>query len=355
MRKYDFFLLLGLFLLASSCGPDETVVTPVTPNPCPDETPLHDAILYAEYSNTAVSGPSLVFDPSISSSEINFATNPTVNTLADSRIELVYSGVTFKEQKRVYVIDEVISQRKGSTCWLVDDENTLTQTLSKELNIVLILDVSSSLGMNITEIKNSAKAMVTNILVSNPDANIGILKFSRGAVLESFTSSEATLHQFIDANSTFTDPNNGSTYELEGKMETALFESINEAIELLNSLSTDGGKGILTFTDGISNFQFDPQFQDEVEIMDALSTSNISHYTIGYEGNGNTVDRTILEGLAINGDFSFPKNTSELDDIFIRFSNSVAAVYDLRYNTNDALLESPIQHRFLFNTTLVSE
>lgn len=196
--------------------------------------------------------------------------------------------------------------------------------------------------------------MISNILKNNPNARIAVVKYSRGSVIEPFSSNESRLIQFITNNSTYFDMQNNTTYTLEGKSETALYESINVAIDLLKQSGADG-QGILTFTDGVSNFQVDPKFQDEVEVIDSLKKSNISHYTIGYEGNGNSVDKLILEKLAWNGNFSFPKDNSQLQDVFIRFSNSVAAVYDFKYNTNNGNLEKPKQQRFLFNTTVVSQ
>lgn len=321
-------------------------------DPCENDTPEHDTKLSAKYLNTSSAGPTLTIDPASSSSRINIANTPTILSLGNGRIDLLYSGVTFKEGKTVYIVDDVISQRKAD-CWIVDVENEMRFSLSKSLDIVLVLDVSSSLGTNINAVKTNAKKMVTDILNSNPDARIAIVKFSRGSVIQSFTSTASTLNQFIDNNSTFNDPSIGP-YQLEGRSETALYESINDAIVLLNNSGADG-TGILTFTDGVSNFQFDPQFQDELEVIDSLSSAGISHYTIGFEGNQNSVDESVLERLAVNGNFSFPQNLTELEEVFEKFSNSVAAVYDLYYNTNNALLENPVEYRFLFNTTIVSE
>lgn len=347
MRFFSLFLFSSLVVVGttSSCKQEG----------CVGETPRHNATLYANYSNPT-SGPELEVNEVISSEELNIGNTPIVSMLPEFRLELIYSGITFKEGNKVYTIDneEVSSQRKAGECWITDDENSFSLSLSKSLDIVLVLDVSSSLEANITEIKTSAKSVISNILDSNSEASIAVIKFSRGSVVENFSSSETDLHQFIDANSIFTDPSTGSMYQIEGKSETALYESINEAIQLLNTSGADG-RGILTFTDGVSNFQFDPQFQDEVEIIQAMESANVSHYTIGYVGNGNTIDRAILEELAINGNFSFPQDVSELQKVFITFSNSVAAVYDLRYETNNSPLESPIEYRLLFNTTVISE
>jgi len=95
-------------------------------------------------------------------------------------------------------------------------------------------------------------------------------------------------------------------------------------------------------------------FQDETEIVQFMSDSNIANYTIGFEGNQGSIDRVALENISVNGDFSFPKDIDELKEVFEQFSNNVAAVYDLEYNTNNAILEEDINLRFLFETTKIN-
>jgi hypothetical protein len=195
--------------------------------------------------------------------------------------------------------------------------------------------------------------MVSDILDNNPDARISVVKFSRGASFLPFSSNRDSLIQFINQNAVFLSPDIGS-YELEGRNETALYESIDLAIELLKS-SDARGKGILTFTDGVSNFQFDPLYQNPGPIIEKLNANQISSYTVGYEGNQGSVDRTALQSISINGNFSFISDISELSQVFVEFSNSVAAVYDLVYETNTAKLSEPIEYRFLFEMSLISE
>lgn len=325
---------------------------------CKDDTNvdlinLYDAVLYGIYDNPVGEDPLLSVDLASSSPEINIEFEPTI-TQENGRILFNYAGVTFRAGKKVYSIDDVVTQRMSDEdSWIIDDENFLSWTFSKSLDIVLILDVSSSLGANISNIKSNAAQVIGNMLGQNPDARVAVIKFSRGSVTYEFSSDEVALAEFINESTVFNSPDLGN-YELEGRAETALFESIHNAILLLNS-SDARGKGILTFTDGVSNFQFDPAFQSPTSVIAELSNSNIASYTIGFEGNQGSTDRTVLQNLAVNGDFSFPKNLTELNAIFIRFSNSVAAVYDLIYDTNNAKLDKAIEYRFLFNRTLVSE
>jgi Mg-chelatase subunit ChlD len=344
MKRINFhalaFVLLTITLPA--CKKDKT-----------DLLGAYDSVLYGLYHNPVGEDPYLEVDLVDSSPEINIEFQPTV-TQENGRILFNYAGVTFRQDKKVYVIDEVVTQRKsGENTWIIDDENFLSWTFSKSLDIVLVLDVSSSLGANISNIKSNASQVITNILNQNPDARVAVIKFSRGSVATQFSSNSTTLSQFIEQNTIFSSPDIGD-YELEGRAETALYETIHQAIQLLNN-SDARGKGILTFTDGVSNFQFDPAFQTSGAIIAELTSSGIASYTIGFEGNQGSVDRNILQNLAVNGDFSFPRNLSELNAIFIRFSNSVAAVYDLIYDTNNAKLDQAIEYRFLFNRTLVTE
>jgi len=317
-----------------------------------DDEPAYDAVLYADYTNPVGGQPSLLVDPTNSSTFINIEIDPTI-TEQNGRIMFNYSAVTFKEGNKVYRIDDIVTERNNIGNWLADDENTLSWTFSKSLDIVLVLDVSSSLGENITTIKDNAQLMLSNILDQNPDARISVVKFSRGNASIGFTSSKDELGQFISQNSSFDSPDIG-IYELEGRQETALYEAIDKAIELLTD-SDARGKGILTFTDGVSNFQFETEFQNPTSVIAQLTTLGIANYTVGYEGNQGSVDKDVLKSLAVNGDFSFPDNLTALNTVFERFSNNVAAVYDLIYDTNNAKFDGTNEFRFLFNTTLISE
>ena len=317
-----------------------------------DNTTNFDAVLFANYENPVGEQPTLSADLNMSTSFINIEEDPILSE-QNGRIFFNYSAVTFKENKDVYSIDEILTERKNSNDWIVDDENILSWTFSKSLDLILVLDVSSSLGGNIETVKENAKLFVSNILTNNSEAKVGIMKFSRGSVYKELSSDEIELHTFIDETSTFNSPDIGS-YEIEGRSETALFETVDNAINELNG-SGARGKGILTFTDGINNFWFDPVHFENTQVIDKLNNSNIANYTIGFDGNQGTVDKTSLENISINGDFSFPTNLDELNEVFEKFSNNVAAVYDLIYETNNSEFNGVQEYRFLFTTTLISQ
>jgi hypothetical protein len=318
-----------------------------TQNPINNNADKFQTKLFASYENPPGGNPSLVADMTLSSPEIHIEAEPVLSE-ANGRILFNYSAVTFKDGKTVYSIDSLITERKNHDVWIIDDENFLSWSFSKSLDIIMVLDVSSSLGENMQSVKDNMKEIVSNILEKNDEARVGILKFSRGSVYKELSSSIYELNAFIDENSTYDSPDIGS-YELEGRSETALYETVNNAVEILNN-SDAMGKGILTFTDGISNFQFDPQYFTADVLISKLEESSISNYTIGFEGNQGTVDKNSLQSIAINGDFSFPKNLTDLNTVFLRFSNNVASVYDLVYETNNSKFNGTQEYRFLFKT-----
>ncbi|MCB0644655.1 MAG: VWA domain-containing protein [Phaeodactylibacter sp.] len=311
-----------------------------------------DAELIAEYENFVGSDPTLNINLAASSDIINII-NPATVTEENGRIKINYPAVTFKDGKDVYRIEEIRTDRSnGDDCWITDDENFLSWSASKSLDVVIVLDVSSSIGSNLGTIKDGAANIVSTILGQNAAAKIAVVKFSRGNVDSGFSSTETDLVNFIQQETTFNSPDIGD-YVLEGRNETALYEAIDRAIQLLTD-SDANGKGILTFTDGVSNFQFDPAFQSNASIIADLKDNNINSYTVGFEGNQGNVDRSALEKISVNGDFSFPDNLSDLDEVFTDFSNNVAAVYDLIYETNNGKFSKAIEYRFLFKTQKVN-
>ena len=184
-------------------------------------------------------------------------------------------------------------------------------------------------------------------------AKVAVVKFSRGNVSTALSSDLNLLSNFILNTSSYTDNIlSGGTYNLEGKSETALYEAMLKGIEILNS-SNARGKGLITFTDGKNNFQFDLNNDNKDVVVDALNTSNVKSYTIGFIGNNSEIIESTLIELAVNGDYS-SANLSQLDQTFSLFSNSVSAIYDLTYNTNNAPFSGTRKVRFLIDLNQIN-
>ncbi len=85
-------------------------------------------------------------------------------------------------------------------------------------------------------------------------------------------------------------------------------------------------------------------------------TSNhitVTSFTIGFEGNGG-VDRTVLEKLAANGGVAeFPKTMEELEQVFDKFSKSIANVYNFTYLRSQQVIPQtdPARLRFVIEAS----
>ena len=186
------------------------------------------------------------------------------------------------------------------------------------------------------------------------NAKVAIVKFSRGHIVEQLSSNQFELQQFISQNTEYNDQElGGGLYILENQNETALYEAMLEGIHILQN-SNARGQGLITFTDGANNFQFDPQNSDRSIVIDALNASEIRSYTVGFVGNADEVNDQALTELAINGNFSKPSSIDELNEVFTVFSNSVGAVYDLIYDTNNAPFNRPKTYRFLVDLNQIN-
>ena len=120
-------------------------------------------------------------------------------------------------------------------------------------------------------------------------------------------------------------------------------------IDFLENMTAES-KTLLVFTDGTdnnSNPEFTPQY-----LVDKLENNagdvRISSFTIGLEGNGG-VDKPVLEELAANGgSAAFPKNIDELGKVFVKFSSSIANVYNLTYVRNQQVIPDSDKRKLRF-------
>lgn len=343
MKKSNFVIaLLGLFLFISCSKSDDGG------NSIPT-----DAVLYANFQNDGLT-QILEIDKNKTAGPIRIENKASVEQAANARLDFIFSGVTFNDGKNVYEIENIVTQTLTDDLWSSDTENYLKQDFAKSLDIVLVLDVSASLDNNIDAVKASAIDMVKNILTNKPNSKVAVVKFSRGHMASNLSSSIESLTTFIQEKSSYTDTIlGGGTYDLEGKSETALYEAMIKGAQILDN-SNAKGKGLITFTDGKNNFQFSAINDNKDIVRNKLEASGINSYTIGFIGNANEIAAPILEELAVNGDFSIAKNLEEVRKVFKNFSNSISAVYDLTYNTNNATFTGKKQLRFLFDLKLLN-
>ena len=336
--KIQNFLFFFLILLLASCGKDSDPNTPVT-------NLNREYVLYIDFWNPTGTDPQISFDAENSSSEIRIDFDQTFEGVAvpPQFTQVIIDNVRIIDDNFVnYQIDEITAYefREDINDWKIDVEFLMEYEPIGDLNVVLVLDASASLGDDFVKVKDFASKFVTKILTESPSANIGIVDFADEINTYPLSNNENLLIQYIS--------------NIQQGPFTSLYQAMNSGIDILKESNADG-KAILTFTDGTDNNSdtlYTPDYLYN-KLTDDPSNILINSFTIGLEGNGG-VDRPVLENLAANGGVArFPQNISELELIFEKFSESISNVYNLTYIRNQQIIPetSPARLRFVFKAS----
>lgn len=337
-----FFILIAIVGMAS-CGKD-----------CPDPTVLSIAATYSNEVDASGNHPVLRIK-SISPSEYTNIVFDKDILGYDSLVEAIVNGKDtlvnrifvpindfsiYKDNQGYEVKSIRTFEKKANGSVVEDKENKLTSSKNSSLDVVLVLDVSSSLGTDITTVKEQAKSFIRNIQNSNSqnfERSYGVVCFSKFVNALPLTKSVAQVESFI----------NSAT----GIDETFLFGATSSGLDLLLS-SKARNKVIVVFTDGANNYWGnDLNFRTKDYIVNRLKDfgkgNNLSVFSIGYKGKGN-IDEGEVRSLAYNGNSYFPSDkngiASTFDDIRRRINVSNSLVYDR--NESFVPKADPIEVRF---------
>lgn len=333
MTRHPIFLLLALTALTLSCQKD-------------DEGPrLNEFEMYIDFWNPNGDNPEIRFDDQASSPEVRIDFSKTFGGFAvpPNLTNVVIDNVRLINNDNInYEIEEITAYefRDDINDWKEDVEFTMSYELIEDLDVVLVLDASASLGDDFETVKAFANDFIDSVLIASPSTEIGLVNFSDLIDYLPLTNNRDTLRSYIEG--------------MEQGPFTTLYEAINMGIDLLQDSDAEG-KAVVTFTDGTDN-NSDPQFTPGF-LYDKLTqdTNNIkvNSFTIGFEGNGG-VDRPVLETLAANGGIAvFPNTIDEVGQVFGSFSNSIANVYNLTYLRNRQIIpeDDPARLRFVIRAS----
>ncbi len=117
----------------------------------------------------ANSSKSIQINPSDTSASIDNNTN---------RINLGISNIRLSDELGTYKINSIKTEEYKNGKWEPDTENFLRPEFAKQLDVVLVLDVSNSLGGDVQDVKNYASEFVDFLFSENPNSRIGIVGFS---------------------------------------------------------------------------------------------------------------------------------------------------------------------------------
>jgi len=320
-----------LALLFSSCGGNGAD---------PQNPQSKEFELYIDFWNTLGTNPQITFDAQNSSPEVKIDFSKTFEGVAvpPKFTNVIIDNVRIIDNNNInYQIDKITAYEwhQDINDWKEDVEFTCNYTQVQDLTIMMVLDASASLGEDFAKVKQYASNFITEVLKNIPNAHIGVIDFSDE--IHSFppTNNKVALQNYIA--------------DIKQGPFTSLYESVNMGIDMLENATAES-KTLLVFTDGTdnnSNPEFTPQY-----LIDKLNPNTggvrISSFTIGLEGNGG-VDKPVLEQLAANGGIAaFPKNIDELGKVFVKFSGSIANVYNLTYVRNQQVIPDTDKRKLRF-------
>ena len=313
-----------VIILISACKKEQVGEIP------PPQTQDKEYQLFIDFWNPDGNNPQISFDGDNSSPEIKIDFNQTFAGIAvpPNLTNVIIDNVRILDANNInYQIDEIIAYewRDDINNWKVDVEFVMDYQQLEDLNVMLVLDASASLGEDFTKVKDYANDFVNKILTNSPSAEIGIVGFSDVINTLGLTTNQVVLSNYING--------------MQQGPFTTLYEAMNVGIDTLQQSNSEG-KVILTFTDGTDNNsgpEFTPEFLQNKLVNDTNSII-INSFTIGLKGNGG-VDKPVLENLAANGGIAeFPNNITELGTVFDKFSKSISNVYNLTYIRNQQVI-----------------
>ena len=348
---FVFSSIIFFFLVFVSCFKNddpEIIINPPPVEPPPDTTTppppvVMDSvfILTGEYHNE--NGNPVFKIDSTQTSELLLGTKILARVSVDSPLEvdIVVTDLSLADSISNFEIKSVIAEenRSDTADWIFDTEFVLCPFQRLEtINVVLVLDVSESLGNDFDDVKRFAKTFVQLVFLRAKNPKVGVVNFATEISPLSLISDSATANTFID----------GAT---QGQF-TALYDAMLRGVEILQADTADG-EAIVTFTDGTNNFGT-TSFQ---EILTALTNSGVQSFTIGFTGRGN-LNQNVLRELALEDrNFIRASTLQELEDIFelIALLVSDAITFTYRRNSQVILSTDPIGIRFLITAERIEE
>lgn len=248
--------------------------------------------------------------------------------LGNGTVRISIDGVRSK-YKIPHVMDTIKVQEKKSGKWEKQDEfQNNVSPFKSAVSAVLVLDISTSIGNNIEDLKQYAKDFIDEIFKANKNSEIAIIMFSKNIQSSSFYSyaNKQLLLDFID---------NNKNYE----ERTTLYEACLTGINMLNANNKNKVKAEIIFTDGGDNNTDNPDSK-----LASIQKSSITRYSIGVDGKD--FQKQTLKDICTEDNWVKARNYDNLKKVFKEVSYLVSNVYRIEYDRSDQTLESSIDIRF---------
>ncbi len=292
----------------------------------PEEKDL-EFFLFGEYTNTTGANPEFTISDELTDSEVYF--DGTIDyEVAVPSIRITMNNLSVYSETENYYIDrvEIEEQMDGEWVWFPEYEvefGNLTQ-----ISVILVLDVSESLGNNFDDVLNYAIEFVEIVIANTPEAQIGVVSFSDTITELQPTIDTQEIEDFI------------SNQEMGSY--TRMYDAMSIGIDMLSGLEVDG-RALVSFTDGWDTYST----VTPAELVTEMNGLGVRSYTMGLSGQGG-VNTAVLEQLAVNGQYRLTSSKSDLRTVFQFFAQSVSNVYQITYwrSSQTIITPRPIRYKF---------
>ncbi len=332
------FILTGLaaFIAMSFFAGCEDDSTPLPPNVNPgDSEPGNDNFFGVEGEYTNATGDSARFVPTEIHTSIHLGASEISTEHSGNIVDVILNNVSISDSI-TYNLDSV-SVKEDVNGFNVFPEFSVSDPIPlTEIAIVLVLDVSESLGEDFVTLKEFAKGFASDVKNESASARIGVVAFATKVQSLELTSNLQGINAYID--------------DLRQGQFTALYDGMQTAIEILNDSNVASeAKAIITFTDGRDNAS-NLAVNNELSVARALQIAQIKSFTLGLDGKGG-VDGVVLDSLAVGGSFQKADDIETVRSIFKDFSKAVSNFYRVIYSRNNQIIVTPRKMRFEFYVT----
>lgn len=298
--------------------------------------------IYLDYWNET--NPILRLDSVLTSNGVVINFNKEFGVkIVDNIATINIDNIRFVDGNNNYQIKNIITEEFKNGEWKEDVEFNASYFPITKLDVVLVLDASSSLGTDINKVKQYANTFVDNIFnKTKSEARIGVIDFSTKVnSLGLLSNSSSQIKSYIN--------------NIQQDQFTSLYDGMKTGFDLLAKENIAEGKVLLTFTDGEDNFSKNTN-DSLLSLLNSYIDPNkvkINSFMIGLNGKGG-VNKKILSNLARNGSASFPESISDLETVFKTFSNTISSVYKFSYiRSNQKILQNDKRKiRFRISTEL---
>lgn len=294
--------------------------------------------LSAEYSNRIGVGAKISIDTISTSKAININSNSAIiDTLSQvGRIKINFNNIIFKDALGLYKVDDIVTEENIEGKWEGDSENFLKEKSVSQISVALVLDMSSSLGVNRERVQEEAINFVNIVRNNIPNSKFIIIGFAQDIKIYNNLTDINDITQKIRTLPNF----------ITNQDATALYNAMQEGYNKL-LLTSSLTKVMVSFTDGKNNYYGDLNL-----LNNSVNSGNISSsHVIGLRGKDGL--DAVLKDLTFNGYYLETENSNDLSLIFDRIANSVVSIYTLTYDRNNSKQETPIKLRFRIKTHLI--